>query len=98
MTIDHAKLSEILGSSEYVPVRDTTNHARLSFDTSGWVIEIESGVWLLSADYEPSRTLVLKNATRWPTERAAKRALSRVRKNCSRKFASAEINFVEDVR
>jgi len=96
MAIDHAKLSEILGSSEYFPVTsDTTNHVRLTVDTSGWVIELEAGVWLVSADADPSRTLVLKNATRWPTQRAAKRALSRVRKNCMRKFPSAEINFVE---
>lgn len=74
---------------------DTTNYTRLTIDTSGWVIELESGVWLLSADADPSRTLVLKNATRWPTERSAKRAMSRVRKNCRTKFYGAEIYFVE---
>ena len=73
----------------------TASDVHLVVDTSGWVIELEAGVWLVSADADPSRTLVLKNATRWPTQRAAKRALSRVRKNCTRKFASAEINFVE---
>ena len=73
----------------------TASDIRLIVDTSGWVIELENGVWLVSADADPSRTLVLKNATRWPTERSARRAMSRVRKNCSRKFASARIYFVE---
>ena len=63
----------------------------------GWVVELEPGVWLLSADADPSRTLVLKNATRWPTERSARRAMSRVRKCCRHKFHGAEIYAVDFV-
>jgi hypothetical protein len=73
---------------------DTTSHFVATVDTSGWVVELEKDVWLLSADADPSRTLVLKNATRWPTERSAKRAMSRVRKHCRHKFHGAKIYHV----
>jgi hypothetical protein len=74
---------------------DTTHYEPLQIDTSGWVIELEAGVWLLSADADPSRTLKIENATRWPTERAAFRAMSRVRKVCRHKFSGAKIYRVE---
>ncbi len=75
---------------------DTTSPIRLIVDNSGWVVELERGVWLLVADADPSRTLVLKNATRWPTERSATRALSRVRRRCQPKFHGAKIYHVAE--
>jgi hypothetical protein len=77
-------------------IADTTNWIPMVVDTSGWVVELEKDVWLLSADADPSRTLVLKNATRWPTERSAKRAMSRVRKHCRHKFHGAKIYHVAE--
>lgn len=65
---------------------------------SGFVVELEKSVWLLAADDDPSRTLVLANATRWPTARSAKRALSRVRKCCRHKFYGAMIYWHESER
>jgi len=76
-------------------IADTTNYTRLTIDTSGWVVELENNVWLLAVDADPSRTLVLANATRWPTERSARRAMSRVRKVCRHKFYGATIYHVD---
>jgi hypothetical protein len=64
-------------------------------DNPGWVVELETGVWLVSADADPTRTLELRNATRWPTQRAAKRAMSRVRRSCARKFNGFKIYEVD---
>jgi len=72
--------------------KDVAEHsAATDCDSVGWVVELESGVWLLAADTDPSRTLVLEHATRWNTERAARRAMSRVRRWCRHKFYGAKI-------
>ena len=66
-------------------------------DTSGWVVELQRDVWLLNSDpYDPSRCTKLQNATRWPTEKAAKRAMNRVRNYCHRKFHGFKIYRVEE--
>ena len=77
---------------EFEPdVQDTATPVTFETATDGWVIELEKNVWLVSADADPSRCLKLENATRWPTERSARRAMSRVRKLCSKKFHGATI-------
>jgi hypothetical protein len=93
-TQDEPKEVDASGSS-HCSFADTTNPVQFVVDTSGFVVELEKSVWLLAADADPSRTLVLKNATRWPTERSAKRALSRVRKYCRHKFYGATIYHVK---
>lgn len=92
---EHVQQPEDESAASDCSFADTTNPVRFVDDTSGWVVELEKSVWLLSADADPSRTLVLKNATRWPTERSAKRALSRVRKHCRHKFYGATIYHVK---
>lgn len=57
----------------------------------GYVVELQSGCWLVRAGVDPMRTLLLRNATRWPTERSALRALRRTRKASMKKFATAKI-------
>lgn len=65
--------------------------ADLKWIQPGYVVELQEGCWLVQAGVDPQRTLVLKNATRWPTERSAKRALSRTRKASMKKMATAKI-------
>ena len=64
---------------------------------AGWIVELEPGCWMVSATADPDRTLKQKNATRWPTLRAAQRAVGRMRKCCVRPFQNLQILFMAAV-
>jgi hypothetical protein len=64
---------------------------------AGWIVELEPGVWLVSVTADPLRTLKQENATRWPTPRAAQRAVKKMRKHCFRPFKDLRILFVDAV-
>jgi hypothetical protein len=64
---------------------------------AGWIVELESGCWMVSATADPLRTLKQENATRWPTLRAAQRAVGRMRKCGKRPFKNLQIQFVAAV-
>lgn len=65
--------------------------ADLKWIQPGYVVELHPGCWLKQAGINHTTTLELKWATRWPTERSAKRALSRTRKASMKKLATAKI-------
>ena len=57
------------------------------------IVQLDSGVWLCKGDSDPSRTLVKGNATVYPSELAAVRALRKARKY--RPFLRAELQAAE---
>lgn len=62
---------------------------------SGYVVELQKGCWLVQAGVNHTTTVELDRATRWPTERSAKRALSRTRKASMKKLATVKIYGVD---
>jgi hypothetical protein len=65
--------------------------ADLKWIQPGYVVELHPNIWLVQAGVNHTTAVELKKATRWPTERSAKRALSRTRKASMKKLATAKI-------
>lgn len=58
-----------------------------------FVVQVSENQWLVCVD-GPSGPIYAdteEKATRWPTHRSAKRALSRLRKKCWKRFAGSKV-------
>lgn len=62
--------------------------------TVGWIVELEPNVWLVTANHDPARTTKIENATRYHSEKSAKRAVGLTRRLSGRVFKNIKVSFI----